>query len=377
MFWRITGKSVDLWGSVAAISTATGRTGRFRASPSTARPTRTPDGEVTRASPATPGLHPRAGARGRRRPGVRPRPRAQRLRHDDPARPRAARRPGAHREGPRRRDGAPGERPVRARLRRQVVPPAAREGGDRRGRRPLRRAGHRDRPVGRDDHVCDRPPARRDRRPDRRHELAAGRRRPPRRGPGGPHDHPDRRRPDAVGRARRAVRRVGPPERPPRPRPARRPRDGRALRLHLAEPARGRDRPDAGRGRPAAHRRGRPHEVGRRRPQLDRPARPGRRPHHRRPPRHRRPGRSWPRASASSSRRDRPSPGSPTRAPVAEIVPPRRDLGPRRRPGRPGWPVVADAPIAPPGTDRRRGRRARAAPTRRRSSTSRTGATTR
>ena len=133
------------------------------------------DGEVTRASPATSGLHPRPRARGRRRAGVRSRPRAQRLGHDHPARPGAPGRPGPDREGPRRRHGAGRERPVRARLRREVVTPAAREGSDRRGGRSLRRAGYRDRAVGRDHDVRHRPPADRRAPADAGHELAAGR----------------------------------------------------------------------------------------------------------------------------------------------------------------------------------------------------------
>ena len=116
-----------------------------------------------------------------------------------------------------------------------------------------------------------------------------------------PDDHPDRRRPDAVGRAGRAVRGRRPADRPRRPRLRRRPWHGPALRVHLPEPARGRHGPGAHRGRPAPRRRGRPLEVGGHRDQLDRPARPGGRPHHRRRARRRRPGRSWPTRSASWS----------------------------------------------------------------------------
>ena len=61
-----------------------------------------------------------------------------------------------------------------------------------------------------------------------------------------------------------------------------RPRHGPAVGVHLPEPARGGHGPGAHRGRPAAGGRHRPFEVGRRRHQLDRPLRPGRRHGHRR-----------------------------------------------------------------------------------------------
>ena len=70
--------------------------------------------------------------------------------------------------------------------------------------------------------------------------------------------------------------------------------------LHLPQPARGRDRPGAHRGRPPARRRRRPHQVGGHRHRIDRPARPGGRAHLGRRPRPGRPGRRCGRPSASS-----------------------------------------------------------------------------
>ena len=106
---------------------------------------------------------------------------------------------------------------------------------------------------------------------------------------------------DAVGRPGRPVRGGGAADRPRRPGLRRRPWDGPAFRVHLPEPARGGHGPGAHRGRPAPGRRGRPLEVGRHRDQLDRAARPGRRPDHGRRASTRRRGRPWPAPSASWS----------------------------------------------------------------------------
>ena len=128
----------------------------------------------------------------------------------------------------------PGQRPVRARVRREVEPPGDREGGDRRRRLRPRRAGHRDRDLGRDDDLRARAAPRRRGRPHGRHELRAGRRRPPSRRSRRSDDHPDRRRPHAVGRPGRSVRRRRAPDDPPRPGLPRRPRHGPAVRVHDA-----------------------------------------------------------------------------------------------------------------------------------------------
>ncbi len=127
-------------------------------------------------------------------------------------------------------------------------------------------------------------------------------------GPAGPDDHPDRWRADALGGARRAVRGRRPAHGPRRPRLHGRARDGPPLRVHLPEPPRGGHRPGAHRGRPAARRRRRPHEVGRHRDQLDGPPGAGRRPHHGPRARPARRGRrsSAPCSSSSSSIRTPP-----------------------------------------------------------------------
>ena len=230
-------------------------------------------------------------------PGRGPRARARRVRHDRPARPRDPRRARTAREGPRRRDVAQRERPVRAGFRGEVGAPA----GARRTPSPTLPSpwsspgmaigvsagtttyalAQRLADVPRLTVVTNSVP--------RRGRAVPGR-------AGGPDDHPDRRRADAVGCARGAVRRGGPAHGPRGPRLRRRPRHGSALRVHLPQPARGRDRPGAHRGGPAPRRRRRPHQVGRHRHQLDRPARPGRHAHHRRRASAPRPGRSCPSA---------------------------------------------------------------------------------
>ena len=126
--------------------------------------------------------------------------------------------------------------------------------------------------LGRDDDLRPGPAAGRRGRADRGDQLGPGCRRAPRRRPAGPDDHPDRRRPDPIRRPRRAVRGGGPAQRPRRPGVHGRPRHGRPLGLHLAQPDGGRDEPGPDRGRRPAGRRGRPHEVGPGGPQLDRSA---------------------------------------------------------------------------------------------------------
>ena len=218
------------------------------------------------------------------RPRRGPRARARRVRHDRPARPRDPRRAGPAREGPRRRDvdrrhapcSSPGfaaksalqqsEKDAIADAAVALVEPGMAIGVS----------------AGTTTYALAQRLA--TSRADRRDQLGPGRRRPPPGRPRRPDDHPDRRRADAVGRARRTVRRRGPADRPCRPRLRGRPRHGPAVRVHLPEPARGRHGPGAHRGRPPAGRRRRPLEVGRDRDQLDRPARPGRRAHHRRRP---------------------------------------------------------------------------------------------
>ena len=208
--------------------------------------------------------------------------------------------------------------------------------------------------------------------PDRRHQLAPGRRRAPRGRPSRPDDHPDRRRPDAVGRARRAVRRGGPPERPSRPRPPRRPRDGRAApgsrRRTCIEAETDRALVDAGRRLVvvADH-----SKWGDRRAQLDRPARRGRRPDHRRSASTRAPRRSSPARSGELIVVHPGVPGRPARRPSTSPV--RRPTPDRRSRPWPRWPVVADAPVAPARIAERRLRPV-SRPT---SWPSRTGATTR
>ena len=171
-------------------------------------------------------------------------------------------RPRPAREGPRRRHGPRRERPVRAGLRRQVGAPAAR-----RTRSPMRPSrlvepGHGDRvSAGTTTYALARRLVDVPGLTVVTNSRARRRRAPPGR-PRGPDDHPDRRRADTVGRARRAVRRGGAADRPRRPRVHGRPRHGRRSRVHVPEPARGRDRPRPRRGRPPARRRGRPHASG-------------------------------------------------------------------------------------------------------------------
>ena len=120
--------------------------------------------------------------------------------------------------------------------------------------------------------------------PDGRHELAAGRRRPPCREEARPDRRPHGRRPDTLRRARRPDRGGDAPFAPRRRALHGRARDERGRGLHDPEPARGRDRRGADHVCGTARRRRRPHQVGSPRPRQHRAARRRRRPDLRRRP---------------------------------------------------------------------------------------------
>ena len=233
----------------------------------------------------------------------------RRLGHDDPAGHRAPGPQGPGRPGARRRHRDLRTQRRGARLRRQVGPADRGEGRHRRGRRRAGRS-----PATRSR--C--PPARRPtpspcdlrRVPDLTvvtNSLPVGEllhASPARRPDGDPH----RRRPHPVGRPGRAGRRRGAALAARRLAVPRRARLRRPGRLHHPQPGRGRDQPG-------------PHRLGPRRSSssadstkwgvvglvVDRPARRGRRPGHRRRARPRRPAR----AARSRVRRAHPRPARP------------------------------------------------------------------